>query len=232
MNCTISSDEYPIVPVPENILALPVKTTDDIYPLVKPFAEKATECGILITLDKEDKIITMRITCIGGRGQGTMSICDMLRVAVQDHAEGIIVAHNHPNADLVPSETDWDFLRVLKHDSNAVGVRVVDCFTFSSNGFQSLLAPLEPMERIRGTKLHESLYSVCGYLIELGQALETAGTVCLAVVTGSIVITLSQGLPAGQLSSFFTLTLIYPAAFVCKSIGKVGQLFNRDEGED
>ena len=232
MNCTFSSEEYPRVPLPPEVFGKEMKTSEDTYNLVKHFAEKKTECGIMITVNNDDKPIAARVVSIGGRGQGTASICDMIRVAVQDHATGIIFAHNHPSGELEPSEYDWEFLRNLQKDSYGVGVRIVDCFIFSQDGYQSMLAPRTPAERIRSATLRSAVSFAFSAFVQLGSSMLVVGEVLIAVVVASITIVLSQGLPATQLSSLALLTLIYPLAFVCKSIGMVGQILIGEEPEE
>jgi DNA repair protein RadC len=59
---------------------------------------------------------------------------DILRVALQDAATAMILVHNHPSGDPMPSSQDVEMTRRLWSGGQAVGVPLVDHVIVSSTG--------------------------------------------------------------------------------------------------
>ena len=57
--------------------------------------------------------------------------------AIKSAASGIVLAHNHPSANLKPSQADINLTRKLKSGGDLLDLAVLDHLIISSEGFYS-----------------------------------------------------------------------------------------------
>jgi DNA repair protein RadC len=75
--------------------------------------------------------------------RGTVDSCfvhprDVFRFAIAENASSLLVAHNHPSGELIPSMEDLRFTRQLVAASALMEIPVVDHVILSSRGYASL----------------------------------------------------------------------------------------------
>ena len=73
-----------------------------IYPIL--FGHKE-ESILVLFLDSKTNLICMK-QYVGTLSQITIPVNDILKWAIKNSARGIIIAHNHPSGDPIPSESD------------------------------------------------------------------------------------------------------------------------------
>jgi DNA repair protein RadC len=59
----------------------------------------------------------------------------LLKTCLMHNASGIILAHNHPSEDVVPSQQDIDMSRELERILMSIGVELVDHLVLSRHGY-------------------------------------------------------------------------------------------------
>jgi DNA repair protein RadC len=59
---------------------------------------------------------------------------EVLKVALQKGAAGIVLFHTHPSGDPAPSREDLDFTRHMAEAARVLGVRLVDHLVIGANG--------------------------------------------------------------------------------------------------
>jgi len=91
-----------------------------------------------VYLDAKNRVIREREIFIGTLNSATVSTRDVLRHALDDHAAGVIIFHNHPSGDPTPSPDDLLFTRKLVEACKLLGVDVLDHLILGSNRFVSL----------------------------------------------------------------------------------------------
>ena len=60
------------------------------------------------------------------------------------HANGVILAHNHPSGNSVPSAEDVQLTRCLREALSQLGIELLDHFIVTQNGIESLAFDVEP----------------------------------------------------------------------------------------
>ena len=58
--------------------------------------------------------------------------------ALAEHASALIVAHNHPNGTLEPSDEDLQVTRKLKEVAGLLGLNLLDHIIFNAREYYSL----------------------------------------------------------------------------------------------
>ena len=109
----------------------------EVYRELKPFADRAQEYFLTITLDGASHIIETRTVFIGTLNQSLVHPREVFADAIADRAAGIIIAHNHPSGTLEPSQADIQITRRLKEVAKLVGIELLDHLILTKEGYYS-----------------------------------------------------------------------------------------------
>jgi DNA repair protein RadC len=64
---------------------------------------------------------------------------DVFADPIRERATAVLVAHNHPSGNLLPSREDRDITARLKEAGGILGIGLLDHLIFSQDGFYSFL---------------------------------------------------------------------------------------------
>lgn len=120
-----------------------ISTSADVHHLMKEQIGNLDHEEIwLLCLDRANRVTSRhRITS----GTATASLFDakmILKKALLDNAESVIMCHNHPSGILKPSPSDDEITHKLRNACNAINLRLLDhiiitasgCYSFADNG--------------------------------------------------------------------------------------------------
>ncbi len=91
---------------------------------------------VLLISNKQD-IIKKEIITIGTADGTFLNIAGILKLALVNNATGIIIAHNHPRGESVPSIYDKEETKVLNNTCKLVDITLIDHIVFSKDGYCS-----------------------------------------------------------------------------------------------
>jgi len=94
--------------------------------LVRQYRAKKNELFGFLSLDGRHRLLRIRELSRGTRTQAPVDTAELFRVALLDDAVGVLLFHNHPSGELVPSRDDVDLTRRLAEAGRALGVAVHD----------------------------------------------------------------------------------------------------------
>ena len=80
----------------------------------------------VIALNVRKTVIGVHEAASGGLNACSLRPRDVLKFALLSNADAIILGHNHPSGDPLPSMEDIDLTRVLATAATTVGVTLVD----------------------------------------------------------------------------------------------------------
>jgi DNA repair protein RadC len=106
--------------------------------LVARYAHYVQERLGAIYLDAKNRPIREREIYVGTLNTAAVSTRDILRFALEDHAAGIVVFHNHPSGDPAPSAEDLLFTRKLVEAGKLMGIDIIDHLIIGATRFVSL----------------------------------------------------------------------------------------------
>ncbi len=109
----------------------------DVYEELRPYAGRAQEHFLSITLDGASRVIETRIVSIGTLTQSLVHPREVYADAIADRAAGIVVAHNHPSGTLEPSRADRTVTDRLREVGDLVGIELLDHVILSPEGYFS-----------------------------------------------------------------------------------------------
>jgi DNA repair protein RadC len=111
-----------------------INTARDAAALLEPhFASCEGEKLVAAHLDAERGLIRA-IEQAGQADEVDLSIRAIIADALALGASGLIVAHNHPSGDPMPSEADLAATRALAATADSVGIRFHDHLIFGKSG--------------------------------------------------------------------------------------------------
>lgn len=117
-----------------------ITSSQDIYNYLRPLMGHLDhEQMRIVTLSRSKRIIRSHIISEGGTSATVGDIKIILRAAINDLADAIILAHNHPSGNLTPSRNDNDLTRQIKTGCTAVGIQLLDHIIVTRSGYYSYL---------------------------------------------------------------------------------------------
>lgn len=115
-----------------------IKSTKDAYNYLKgKLSHLEQEHFMAIYLTINNKIITDKIISIGTTTQTIATPKDVIKWALKSSAYAVIVAHNHPSGNVVPSKHDFDFTTELQKACEVVDIRFLDHIIVGKNNYFS-----------------------------------------------------------------------------------------------
>ena len=98
--------------------------------------EQKEERVFVLPLDANGKMLAKPILVSVGHqdGSATIDAGAIFREALKAGAEEIIVAHNHPSGDPMPSKADYDATVRLNNGANLVGLELIDHIIIGATG--------------------------------------------------------------------------------------------------
>lgn len=109
-----------------------------IYDLLKyDFINVYQEKFIALYLDTKKNLITQELLFMGTISESTIHPREIFKNAIKNSAAFIIVVHNHPTGDSMPSHADIEITNKLFEIGKLVGIPVIDHIIIGYNNFYS-----------------------------------------------------------------------------------------------
>jgi DNA repair protein RadC len=106
--------------------------------LVQLLKHERREVIGFISLDSRHRLIRQRNMVTGTRTSAPLDPAALLKLALYDHAHGILLYHNHPDGNLLVSKDDADLTRRLARACYALQVPLLDHLVVGDGTFISL----------------------------------------------------------------------------------------------
>jgi len=114
-----------------------IASAADVHRELVAYVNKKQEHFIVMTLDGANHIIEKRVVFVGTLNQSLVHPREVFADAICDRAASIIIAHNHPSGQLIPSDADKRITRRLKEVADMVGIELLDHVILSREGYYS-----------------------------------------------------------------------------------------------
>ena len=110
-------------------VAAPIRTPMDALPVVRSLIDDAeTERLVVVVLDTKNQPIAGEVVYIGNLAGSSVRVGEVFRLAVRMNGAAIIVAHNHPSGDPVPSTPDIQITSEFAQAGRLLDIEVLDHF--------------------------------------------------------------------------------------------------------
>lgn len=112
----------------------PIKSPKAVADLFLAMEHLDRERLYTVLLDPGNRPVGIQLVSIGGQTSAVAVPMDIFRGAIAAGAAGIIVVHNHPAGDPLPSPEDFAVLRRLKEAAKILGLKVLDFIIVGEKG--------------------------------------------------------------------------------------------------
>lgn len=110
--------QQPVFTSPENVLDF----------LRLQLGLEKVEVSMVLLLNQQNQLIAERELSRGTVSENTVYVREVVKLALDQHAASIILAHNHPGGSPEPSPEDVAFTKRLRQALELVDVRLLDHF--------------------------------------------------------------------------------------------------------
>lgn len=90
------------------------------------------EVSTALLLNRQNQLITMKELSRGTVAENTVYTREIVKLALDHYADGLIIAHNHPGGSIRPSENDIAFTHRLQQALALVDVVLLDHFVVTA----------------------------------------------------------------------------------------------------
>jgi DNA repair protein RadC len=114
-----------------------IRSPSDIFNLIRHYADRAQERFLCLSLNGAHEVLAVRVVTIGLVNRTIVHPREVFADPLLDRASAVIVAHNHPSADLQPSGEDNEITLRLKAAADILGIHFLDHIIFSETAWFS-----------------------------------------------------------------------------------------------
>lgn len=114
----------------------PLKGPADVWTRCKGYRNKMQEHFIVFTLDASHRVINRHLISIGTLTESLVHPREVFRPAIIDYAAAIVVAHNHPSGDPMPSREDKQVTIRLRAAGKIIGIPMLDHIVVTKETWQ------------------------------------------------------------------------------------------------
>lgn len=123
-----------------------VKTPGDIAKILIPEMNYLkTEQLKLIILNNSNEILRIKKIAEGTSNMVTADAKNILSEVIKMQAPKIILIHNHPSGNLLPSQNDINFTKRIKQACEILGIQLLDHIIIAGNGYTSIFYEISKM---------------------------------------------------------------------------------------
>ncbi|HCM89416.1 MAG TPA: JAB domain-containing protein [Vagococcus sp.] len=106
--------------------------------LIKEMKDYHQEHLVVLYLNAKNEILKKKTIFIGSLSQSVAHPREIFNIAVKCSAARMIVVHNHPSGNPLPSEQDLSFTHRLVECGSLMGIQVIDHLIIGENSYVSM----------------------------------------------------------------------------------------------
>lgn len=113
--------------------------TKDVLPLIQHFAFQRQEHVLCVTVNGANEVINTHTVAVGAMDNVSFDPREVFSRAVAEKASGIILAHNHTEGTLFPSDADREMTTRIQRAGDIVGIPLLDHIIFDRKDYFSFV---------------------------------------------------------------------------------------------
>jgi len=99
------------------------------------FMGATNEKVYLLTFNGKNEMTSCKLICEGTLTSSAFSLKSLMKIALNEDAAGIVIAHNHPTGLAVPSGADIEFTSQLRYICQEVGINLLEHIIVAGNSY-------------------------------------------------------------------------------------------------
>jgi DNA repair protein RadC len=108
---------------------------------------------ILLTLNGAHNVISVSIVTIGIANKTIVHPREVFCKAISDNATAVIVCHNHPSGEVVPSDEDKQITKRIRKAGEIMGIPLLDLVVFTNRRELPRITRIRPHTKARRHKV-------------------------------------------------------------------------------
>ncbi len=118
---------------------LKIKFPADVLPLIQHYSDRKQEHFLCVSINGAHEVMSIRVVTIGLVNKTQVHPREVFADVLSERASAIIVAHNHPQGEILPSDEDFRVTRMLQNASDMLRLNFLDHIIFNTKGYYSFL---------------------------------------------------------------------------------------------
>jgi DNA repair protein RadC len=115
-----------------------ITCSQDVVSALKPrLSKEPREHFLVIALDLKNRPISEFEVAIGSLGACAVKPADVFRAVLRESTAAVVLVHNHPSGEPVPSSEDIAFTKRIIHAGELIGIRILDHIIVAEAGYFS-----------------------------------------------------------------------------------------------
>lgn len=116
-----------------------IRLPADAMPVLQHYADRMQELFLCMTLNGAHEVIRTHVVSVGLVNRTMVHPREVFACAIENRAAAIIVAHNHPSGNCIPSTEDREVTKRLSEAGRVIGISLLDHIVFTRNAYYSFL---------------------------------------------------------------------------------------------
>ena len=119
----------------------PLKSSAAVFELFRFLQQETKEHMFSLHLDSKNHLLCVELVSVGSLNASIVHPREVFKSVLLSNAAALILVHNHPSGDPIPSQEDHDITKRLKEASELLGIRLLDhiiigetCYSFADCG--------------------------------------------------------------------------------------------------
>ena len=108
-----------------------------VFELFKDLRQESKEHFMALHLDGKNRILCFEVVSVGSLNQSVVHPREVFKSALISSAAALILIHNHPSGDPLPSSEDMKVTRRLKEAGDLLGIKVLDHLVVGDSSYYS-----------------------------------------------------------------------------------------------
>ena len=118
-----------------------IKKPSDIFGKIQKMKIDYNQENFLVFfIDAKNKIIKAEIVFKGGLNSCVICPKTLFRKAIRLNSNSMIISHNHPSGNLMPSEEDKNIFGILRTAGEVLDLKVLDSIIFNKKEYYAMEA--------------------------------------------------------------------------------------------
>ncbi len=129
--------DFRVFETPEIVTPFVMNSSNSVYEKMKDYSKADREMMIVLFLNAKNHIVNIETHSIGTVDSSAVYPREMMKSALLNNASSIIMVHNHPSGDPLPSESDKSITEEVRKASELLQIRLLDHLILGDNRYFS-----------------------------------------------------------------------------------------------
>jgi len=116
---------------------LKIKFPADVLPLIRHYADRKQEHFLSISINGANEVMSVRVVSMGLVNKTHVHPREVFADILSERACAVIIAHNHPQGSVHPSQEDITITKQLKEAAQLLGLSLLDHIIFNTMDYYS-----------------------------------------------------------------------------------------------